>query len=87
MTREEIEYRFVEAGWEIADRSSPNLIVARFGNLSILAYEFLTRGNEPEFELIDSERLLVCWVRIIPSPRVALALLEECAEPWEGEAG
>jgi hypothetical protein len=88
MTREEIEHRLVEDGWEIEERSSPDLIVGRFGALSILAYEFLTRGDEPEFQLIDSERLLVCWVRMIPPPRVALALLEECAaEPWEGEAG
>ncbi len=87
MTREEIERGFVGAGWEIVDRSSPQLLVGRSGHLSILAYEFLTRTEDPSFELIDSERMLVCWVRVIPTPRIAGVLLEQHGEPLVREQG
>ncbi len=80
MTREEVELSLVAAGWEIAERSSPHLIVGCSGILSILAYEFLTSTEDPKFELRDSNWAVSYWVRVIPSPRVAAVLLEEHGE-------
>jgi hypothetical protein len=79
--REEIEQSFVAAGWKITDCSSRDLLVGYSDNVSILAYEFLTRTEDPHFELRDSKWYLSHWVRVIPSPRVAAVLLEEHGEP------
>ena len=83
MTREEIRLSLIRAGWKIADRSSRHLLVGSCGGLSIWAYECLTRTGDPTFQLIDGERALSYWVRVIPSPRVAAVLLNGYGEPLE----
>ncbi len=81
MTQEEIERDFTAAGWKIAGRSSRHLLVGKDGDLSILAYDFLARTDDPAFQLADTERGLTRWVRTIPSPRIAAVLLERDGEP------
>jgi hypothetical protein len=78
--REEIELAFVAAGWEVAGRSSPHLVAANAGGapLSIRAYgPFVAVSDEQAFELIDRLLELTYWVREVPTPRVAMALIRE----------
>ena len=80
MAREEIELAFVAAGWEVAGHSSPHLVAANAGGLplSIRAYgPFVGGSDEQVFELVDRLLELTYWVREVPTPRVALALIRE----------
>ena len=80
LAREEIELAFVAAGWEIAGRSSPHLVAANAGGVpvSIRAYgPSITGSDEPLFELIDRLLELTYWVREVPTPRAASALIRE----------
>jgi hypothetical protein len=80
LAREEIELAFVAAGWEIAGRSSPHLVAGNAGGVpvSIRAYgPSITGPDEPLFELIDRLLELTYWVREVPTPRVASALIRE----------
>jgi hypothetical protein len=73
----EIERGFIGAGWRVTDDSSERLMVGNRGKLSILAYESCTEADDPAFELLDRGRVMTYWVRVIPTPRQAAALLEE----------
>jgi hypothetical protein len=78
--QEEIELAFIAAGWEVAGCSSPHLVAANAGGapLSIRAYgPFIGGSNEQVFELIDRLLELTYWVREVPTPRVALALIRK----------
>ena len=80
MAREEIEIAFVAAGWEVAGRSSPHLVAANAGGapLSIQAYgPFVGVSDEQAFEIINRLLELTYWVREVPTPRVAWALVHE----------
>jgi hypothetical protein len=80
LAREEIELAFVAAGWEIAGRSSPHLVAANAGGVpvSIRAYgPSITGSDEPLFELIYRLLELTYWVREVPTPRAASALIRE----------
>jgi len=80
LAREEIELAFVVAGWEIAGRSSPHLVVGNADGppLSIRAYGPSIGGSdEPLFELVDRLLELTYWVGEVPTPRVALALIHK----------
>jgi hypothetical protein len=80
MAREEIELAFVAAGWEVAGHSSPHLVAANAGGLplSIRAYGPFVGGSDGQvFELVDRLLELTYWVREVPTPRVALALIRE----------
>ena len=83
MNREEIEQRFVGAGWEVPESSSPHLLAGCAGELSILAYRSLTETEDPVFELFDRRRGTTYWVRVVPTPRLAAVLLEEHGESTE----
>ena len=87
MTAEEIERRFVEAGWKLEDGFSGHLIIGEDGNLSILAHKWVWGLDDPVFELGDGERSLTYWVRQIPTPQQAAKLLEEHGGPPEEERG
>ena len=80
MTQEEIEHSFVDAGWEMY-HSSERLLPRDFGDLSILAYGVSIGADDPVFEIVDRERVVTFWVRVIPSPRVAAVLLKEHGGP------
>jgi hypothetical protein len=74
MNRQEIERSFVAAGWEITGRQ--DVIVGNADGISILAYEgSAISAEDPAFELLDRERDLAHWVRVVPTPRIAAELL------------
>jgi hypothetical protein len=88
--REEIELAFIVAGWEVTGCSSPRLTAANAGGvpLSIRAYgPFIGDSDEPVFELVDRLLELTYWVREVPTPRVALALIREHGGPPGMERG
>ena len=81
MSREEIEQSFVAVGWEIATRRQ-DVIGGHASGISIFAYEGAAiNAEDPAFELLDRERNLSHWVRVIPTPRIAAQLLEEHGGP------
>ncbi len=84
MINAEIERRFISAGWTISDDSTRHLLIGRYENLWIVAYDALSTTDEPTFGLIDGQRTWGCWVRTIPSPRIAAVLLEEHGERLAG---
>ena len=85
-TSEEIEQGFAEVGWEIDNGFSGHLVIGYSGdNLSILFYPEMRRAEDPVFEVLDHVRNLTYWVREIPAPRQAKALLEEHGGPPEEE--
>ncbi len=71
----------------MTDDSSERLLVGNCGKLSILAYESFMGTDDPAFELLDRRRLLTYWVRVIPTPRQAVVLLEEHGGLPEEERG
>jgi hypothetical protein len=84
MAREEVELAFVAAGWEVARCSSPHQVVANAGGvpLSIRAYgPVVVDSDESVFELVDRLLELTYWVREVPTPRVATALIREHGGP------
>jgi hypothetical protein len=83
----EIERGFVGAGWRVTDNSSEHLTVGNRGKLSILAYESSMGTDDPSFELLDRRRMVTYWVRVIPTPRQAVVLLEEHGGLPEEERG
>jgi hypothetical protein len=88
--REEIELAFVAAGWEVAGLSSAHLVAANASGvpLSIWAYGPFDGGSDEQaFELIDRLLELTYWVREVPTPRVASALIREHGGPPGMERG
>ena len=83
MNLQEIEQRFVGAGWEVCESSSPYLLAGNAGDLSIVAYRSVVETEDPVFELVDRRRGTTYRVRVIPTPRVAAVLLEEHGEFME----
>jgi hypothetical protein len=83
MSKEEIEQRFVEAGWELDGSFDGHLVVGEGFDLSILAHTQAWTSEDPMFELCDTERNLVYWAKVIPTPREAKELLEEHGKPFE----
>jgi hypothetical protein len=91
MNREEIERSFIRAGWKVAGSSWPHLLVGNAGELFILAHRSLAETDDPIFELLDRRRNVTYWVRVIPTPRLAMVLLEQhggfTKRPWLSAAG
>ncbi len=56
VNREEIEQSFVGAGWEVAESSSPYLLVGNACDVSVLAYRALAETEDPVLELLDHKR-------------------------------
>ena len=88
MTPEEIERRFVAAGWAVPDPSSRLPLVGNRGDLSIVAHERIAvKTDDPVFELVDRARARGYWVRTIPTPSLPAGLLEELGGPPEEQRG
>ena len=89
MSSEEIENRFVRAGWHLDGGFAGYLVIGYDQDgLSILARQEAWSADEedPVFELIDHVRNLTYWVSEIPTPQQAQELLHEHGEPpevWE----
>ena len=84
-SKEEIEQSFLEAGWELDGGFSGHLVVGEDSELSILAHSQAWACEDPMFELCDSKRNLVYWVKGIPTPTKARELLDEHGKPFEEE--
>ena len=80
MIREAIEQTLVSAGWEVDDGFSEHLVIGNTGDLSILILWWGRRDADPEYELYDAQRNLVCQVEAVPTPLEAKILLEEHGE-------
>ena len=87
---EEIVQSFTSGGWELDNSFSGYLVIGFSGdNLSIVAHQGNEAGEETDeivFELLDHERNLTYWVKEVPTPQRAQALLEEhgeLPEKWE----
>jgi hypothetical protein len=87
VTQEEIEQAFVVAGWELDGSFFEHLIIGEAGDLSVLAPRWTWGAEDPVFELCDGEREVTYWVREIPTPPQAAALLDEHGGPPEEERG
>ena len=90
MSRQEIERRFVDAGWEIDGGFSEHLVIGYCGErVSLLAHAEVCGTNDPVFEVLDHEELGSSWVTELPSPQQAeqlVCLLRENGKPpevWE----
>lgn len=86
MDPEEIEWGFLEAGWEVPGPTYYP-IVGNAGDLSIVAHEQYAQSDEPFFEIADGMRMLSHWSRKIITPQQAAALLDERGGPPEEERG
>jgi hypothetical protein len=87
VSREEIEYALVDAGWELDGSFSDHLLVGEDGDLSILVPRWAGEMDDPVHELCDGEREITYWVREVPTPQHAAMLLEEHGGPPEEERG
>jgi hypothetical protein len=77
--REEVERAFADAGWQVGGgffESRMSVVGLRSG-LMIIAYESELKSETPLFELVDFERCLTYWVRVVPTPGIAAKLLWE----------
>ena len=80
MIKEAIEQTLVTAGWEVDGGFSGHLLIGNAGDLSILTPWWAWRGADPEYELYDVQRNLVCQVEAVPTPTQARRLIEEHGE-------
>src|SRR3954471_17062000 len=62
MIKEAIEQTLVAADWEVDGGFSGHLLIGNAGDLSILTPWWAWRGADPECELYDVQRNLVCQV-------------------------
>ena len=84
MTREEIEQRFADAGWELDGSFSEHLIIGYSGEyFSLLAHKEVWGTDDPIFEILDHEQMLTYWTTKIPTPHQAEKLILECGKPPE----
>ncbi len=86
MYREQIKQSFADAGWDLDGSFEDHLVIGYSGDgISILAHKEAWGTEEPSFELLDHERMLIYWVSSgeIPPPQQAQELLEEHSQPQE----
>jgi hypothetical protein len=82
--REEIEQRFVEAGWDLDGSFEDHLLIGHDGQrISLLAHREHWRTHQPIFEILDHEEMRTYWVEEVPTPRQAVQLLKEHGQPPE----
>jgi hypothetical protein len=88
VTREEVERAFADAGWELDNTfCTSESVVGSCGELMILAYESEIRSEDPLFELVDFKQVVTHWVGVLPTPRIASALLRQYGEAPGEESG
>jgi hypothetical protein len=67
VTCEEIEQRFVDAGWELDGSFADHLIIGYSGDhVSLLAHQEVWNTEDPVFEIQDHEEIVTYWVKEIP---------------------
>ncbi len=84
MEREEIEQRFVEAGWDLDGSFEDHLLIGHDGHrLSLLAHREHWGADQHLFEILDHDEMITYWVEEVPTPQQALQLLKEHGQPPE----
>jgi hypothetical protein len=75
---EEIQKRFLDAGWELDGSFEGYLLIGHDGErVSILAHREYWGTDKLSFELLDHEQMATYWVEEVPNPQQAAQLLEE----------
>jgi hypothetical protein len=84
VTRQEIEQRFADAGWELDGSFGGHLIIGYSGeHVSLLAHKEAWGSDDPVFEILDHDKTLNYWTAEIPTPHQAEKLVHEHGEPPE----
>ena len=87
MKRDEIERRFLEAGWELDGSFEDYLLIGHDGErISLLAHREHWGTDNPIFEILDHEEMTTCWVYEVPTPHQSTRLLQDHVQPpeaWE----
>ncbi len=87
MRREEIEQRFLDAGWDLDGSFEDHLLIGHNGErISLLAHREHWGADDPLFELLDHEQMTTYWVHEVPTPQQAAGLLQEhgrLPEEWD----
>jgi hypothetical protein len=82
--REEIEQRFISAGWELDGSFEDHLLIGHDGyRLSLLAHREHWGTDSPIFEILNHEDMTTYWTHEVPTPRKAKQLLQEHGQPPE----
>ena len=78
MHREEIEQRFVSAGWSIDGSFAQYLIIGYSGDdMSILSHPERWGDDDPVFMILDHDRVITQFVYGVPTPLQAAKLLRD----------
>ena len=84
MKREEIERRFLDAGWELDGSFEDHLLIGHDGDrISLLAHREYWGTDNPIFEILDHAEMTTYWVYEIPTPHQATRLLQQRGQPPE----
>jgi hypothetical protein len=82
--REEIEQKFLDAGWDLDGSFEDYLLIGHNGErISLLAHREHGGTDDPLFELLDHEEMTTYWVHEVPTPQQAARLLREHGKPPE----
>lgn len=88
MRWEEIERRFLHAGWHLDHSFEGYALIGHDGyRLSLLAHKESWDPDDPAFEILDHEEMTTYWAHgdEVPTPRHAAQLLREHGQPPEEE--
>ena len=84
MQWEQIEQRFVDAGWDLDASFEDYLLIGHNGHrISLLAYKEWWDPDDPLFEILDHEEMTTYWVDEVPTPQHGARLLQEYGLPPE----
>ena len=84
MNREEIEQRFIDAGWDLDGSFGDYLLIGHDGNLiSLLAHREFWGTDNPFFEILDHQEMITYWLQQVPTPKQAAQLLQDHGQPPE----
>jgi hypothetical protein len=82
--REEIEQKFLDAGWDLDGSFEDYLLIGHDDErISLLAHREHWGTDDPLFELLDHEEMTTYWVNEVPTPQQAARLLQEHGKPPE----
>ena len=84
MTKEEIEQRFANAGWNLDGSFAEHLVIGcNEHGISLLAHKASWETDDASFEVLDHDGMLSYWVHEGPTPDQAAQRLREHTEPPE----
>jgi hypothetical protein len=84
MTKEQIEQRFANAGWDLDGSFAEHLVIGYNGErISLLADKESWETDEASFVILDHDEMLSYWVHEVPTPEQAAQLLREHTRPSE----